>query len=154
MMLSKANLLDILEGNRRLTVRTIEAFPEDKLFNFTAAETMRPFSKMVTEILGIEKAYVRGIALNEWEWDPNEFDINTKSDLLAACEKVRNETVELWDRMTEDRLNTVEKDPFFGPAISHFDRLMYNLENEIHHRGQGFVYLRELGIEPPAFYER
>ncbi|MFD1732208.1 DinB family protein [Deinococcus malanensis] len=28
------------------------------------------------------------------------------------------------------------------------------MENEIHHRGQGFVYLRLLGIEPPAFYER
>ncbi len=35
-----------------------------------------------------------------------------------------------------------------------FERLLYGLENEIHHRGQGFVYLRELGIEPPAFYER
>jgi uncharacterized damage-inducible protein DinB len=26
--------------------------------------------------------------------------------------------------------------------------------NEIHHRGQGYVYLRALGIEPPRFYER
>jgi uncharacterized damage-inducible protein DinB len=26
--------------------------------------------------------------------------------------------------------------------------------NEIHHRGQGYVYLRTLGIEPPPFYER
>ena len=26
--------------------------------------------------------------------------------------------------------------------------------NEIHHRGQGYVYLRALGIEPPPFYER
>jgi uncharacterized damage-inducible protein DinB len=32
--------------------------------------------------------------------------------------------------------------------------LLYFLDNEIHHRAQGFVYLRELGIEPPAFYRR
>ena len=28
------------------------------------------------------------------------------------------------------------------------------IDNEIHHRGQGYVYLRALGIEPPPFYER
>ena len=28
------------------------------------------------------------------------------------------------------------------------------LRHEIHHRGQGYVYLRALGIEPPPFWER
>ena len=32
--------------------------------------------------------------------------------------------------------------------------LLYVIDNEIHHRGQGYVYLRALGIEPPPFYER
>ena len=32
--------------------------------------------------------------------------------------------------------------------------LLYWIDNEIHHRGQGYVYLRALGIEPPAFWER
>jgi uncharacterized damage-inducible protein DinB len=31
---------------------------------------------------------------------------------------------------------------------------LYAIDNEIHHRGQGYVYLRALGIEPPPFYER
>ena len=31
---------------------------------------------------------------------------------------------------------------------------IYAVDNEIHHRAQGYVYLRALGIEPPAFYER
>jgi uncharacterized damage-inducible protein DinB len=35
-----------------------------------------------------------------------------------------------------------------------YDLLLYIVDNEIHHRGQGYVYLRELGIEPPPFYER
>ena len=30
----------------------------------------------------------------------------------------------------------------------------YFLDNENHHRGQGYVYLRSLGIEPPPFWER
>ena len=32
--------------------------------------------------------------------------------------------------------------------------LLYVIDNEIHHRGQGYVYLRALGTEPPHFYER
>lgn len=32
--------------------------------------------------------------------------------------------------------------------------LLYVIENEVHHRGQGYVYLRSLGVEPPAFYDR
>ena len=34
------------------------------------------------------------------------------------------------------------------------DLILYVIDNEIHHRGQGYVYLRALGIEPPPFYER
>jgi uncharacterized damage-inducible protein DinB len=30
----------------------------------------------------------------------------------------------------------------------------FSIDNEIHHRGQGYVYLRALGIEPPGFYDR
>jgi len=67
-MLSRTALLEILEGNRRLTIRTIESFPEKELFTFTAVESMRPFSEMVLEILGIETGYIRGIATNEWDW--------------------------------------------------------------------------------------
>ena len=32
--------------------------------------------------------------------------------------------------------------------------ILYVIDNEIHHRGQGYVYLRALGIEPPPFYDR
>jgi uncharacterized damage-inducible protein DinB len=35
-----------------------------------------------------------------------------------------------------------------------YDLLLYGIDNEIHHRGQGYVYLRSLGIAPPAFFER
>jgi uncharacterized damage-inducible protein DinB len=32
--------------------------------------------------------------------------------------------------------------------------VLYVIDNEVHHRGQGYVYLRALQIEPPAFYDR
>ena len=38
-----------------------------------------------------------------------------------------------------------------GPVYSF---IFYWIDNEIHHSGQAYVYLRSLGIEPPAFYDR
>jgi uncharacterized damage-inducible protein DinB len=34
------------------------------------------------------------------------------------------------------------------------ENIFYFIDNEIHHRGQGYVYLRALGIEPPFFWTR
>jgi uncharacterized damage-inducible protein DinB len=35
-----------------------------------------------------------------------------------------------------------------------YELIAYVIDNEIHHRGQGYVYLRALGIAPHPFYER
>ena len=155
MAISKAEFTEILEGNRRLTIRTIEAFPEDKLFDYAPVEPLRPFSAMVKEILNVERAFMRGIALDDWEYKDTLSEISTKADLLAACEKMRGETYEIWSPVTDEKLTEVKEDPFFGAGQqSHIERLQYALENEIHHRGQGYIYLRMLGIEPPVFYIR
>lgn len=153
-MLNPSQLLEILEGNRRLTIRTLQAFTEPDLFAFKV-EGMRPFAAMIVEILGIEDGYVKGIATGEWIYNPDAFKgITTAEGLVEACESVRRQTVALWPQITAARLATVEQDPFFGGEMSHFDRLQYALENEIHHRAQGYVYLRMRGVEPPAFWER
>jgi uncharacterized damage-inducible protein DinB len=154
MLMTLKQFREILDVNRRLTIRAIEAFPEDKLFTFAPIEPLRPFSKMILEITDVERAYTRGIALDEWEYSQPYAGVSTKAELLNACHETMNDVQKWWPKITEERLHTVIKDPFFGGEMSHFDRLHYALENEIHHRGQGFIYLRLLGIEPPAFWDR
>ena len=39
------------------------------------------------------------------------------------------------------------------PGVLH-NLILYVIDNEVHHRGQGYVYLRALKMEPPAFYDR
>ena len=70
----------------------------------------------------------------------------------------------LWDESTE-QLNALwpqipplrfrETLTAFGQytGVLH-DLILYVVDNEIHHRGQGYVYLRALGIAPPPFYDR
>ena len=60
---------------------------------------------------------------------------------------------ELWPQIPPARFQ--ETLTAFGqyPGVLH-DLILYVIDNEIHHRGQGYVYLRALGIEPPPFFNR
>lgn len=154
-LLDPARLLEILEGNRSLTLRTIEAFSEEKLFRYSPAEPLRPFAEMVKELLHLELAFVRGIATGEWVLEEPYQVVQAKEELLRACVAVREQTRAYWPSITTERLLIVEADPFFGAGEQVlFARLFYALENEIHHRAQGYIYLRMLGTEPPFFWER
>ncbi len=153
-LLTPSKLLEIMEGNRRLTVRTLELFPEPELFTY-APPGMRPAADLFKEILGTTLDNVRGFATGEWQFTFRGKEASTKQALLAAYEEVRLETRELWEHVTAERLTAVEDDGWgYAPPMPNIDRITYCLENEIHHRGQCYVYLRQLGTEPPAFYVR
>ena len=145
------DLLKNWQGHRRLTRRTIEAFPEDKLFQFSVGG-MRPFSEMAWEFLRMAGPVVGGVATGKWQ----EYDRPkpaTKSELLRLWDEATVELNDNFGRIPAHRFSEVDK--AFGqwesPGLM---TIQYAIDNEIHHRGQGFVYLRALGIEPPAFWER
>lgn len=152
----KDEFLRAWEGNRRLTLRVARAFPEGKLMTYAPTEPLRPFGAMLDEIARMEQAYVRGLAEDEWSWDPNDPPRATNAaGAIAFLEEVRAYTLQVWERISTDTLLTVRNDPFFfGSSRRPYDWLFYCLENEIHHRGQAYIYLRHLGVQPPPFWER
>lgn len=150
-VLTASDILKNWQGHRSLTRRVIDAFPEDKLFSFSIGG-MRPFSEMAWEFIRMAVPIVDGVSTGKWE----EFQgtkPTTKRDLL-----------ELWDLQTaglNERFSHIpphrftEVDKAFGQwESSGMNTIQYAIDNEIHHRGQGYVYLRALGIEPPPFWER
>ena len=144
-------LLKHWQEHRRLTRKVIEAFPEDQLFHFSVGG-MRPFSEMTWEFIRMATPIVDGVSTGEWK----EFS-GTKPTTKAGL-------LHLWDQQTTE-LNTrfpsipphrfAELDTAFGawtnPGVA---TIQYAVDNEIHHRGQAYVYLRALGIEPPSFWQR
>ena len=152
----KAEFLAQWEGNRRLTIRVARAFPADQLFTFRPTEALRPFGVMLDEIARMELAYVRGLAEDKWAYDPQDPPRPTDAaGAIAFLEETRAYTRRAWAAIPESTLVTPRKDAFFfGADKRPYDWLVYCVENEIHHRGQGYIYLRELGVEPPPFWER
>jgi uncharacterized damage-inducible protein DinB len=144
-------LLAHWQGHRRLTRRVIDAFPEDQLFSFTIG-SMRPFGAMAVEILGIAEPMVRGIVTDTWQPLDHSGEL-PKREILQRWDNSTEEINRLWPQIPHARfLETMTAFGQFPGRV--YDLLLYAIDNEIHHRGEGYVYLRALGIEPPPFYER
>ena len=129
----------------------IEAFPDDQLFSFTPAPPIRSFGQLCWEIHGQSEEVVVGLVEGRWSSPTWEALPSTrKADLLQA-----------WDALSA-RIET--EIPGVPPARyeqqSSFHRenepaleiALGEIANEIHHRGQGMVYLRLLSIQPPDFW--
>ena len=139
------------QGHRRLTRRVIEAFPEDQLFTFSVGG-MRAFGALAMEMITMAEPMVRGVVTGEWEqsWDRQE---RPKAEVLRVWDEGTRAIDELWPRIPVERFH--ETITAFGQYEGKvYDLLLYVIDNEIHHRGQGYVYLRALGIEPPPFHDR
>ncbi len=144
-------LLNHWLGHRRLTRKMIEAFPEEKFFQFSIGG-MRSFGLMAAELLGMEVPVVKGLATGEWA-SFNESKPDTKAELL-----------QIWDAQTEELTTSFPQIPASSFTEMHkafgkwempgINLVQYVIDNQIHHRGEGYVYLRALGIEPPAFWDR
>lgn len=144
-------LLEHWEGHRRLTRRVIEAFPEDQLFSFSVG-SMRPFGMLAMEMLSMAAPTVKGVVSGEWdEYAYREAQL--QEEVLRLWDESTEQLNALWPEIPPERFQ--ETVTAFGQwTMPVYDLLLYVIDNEIHHRSQGYVYLRALDIEPPAFYER
>lgn len=140
------------QGHRRLSRRVIEAFPDDQLFTFSVAG-MRPFGEIANELLQMAAPMVRGMATGTWEPYGAGSVASSKEEILTSWDESTVLMEESWRQIPVERFHETLTafGQYTGPG---FELLLYCVDNEIHHRGQGYVYLRALGIEPPHFWER
>ncbi|MEO8200806.1 MAG: DinB family protein [Gemmatimonadota bacterium] len=139
------------QGHRRVTRRYIEVFPEEAMFKYSIGG-MRTFAQFVMEFVGMGVPTLRGMTTGAWD-----------SEKLPTPD-TKSEMLNLWDKNTEEINRLFAQIPPDGFQKSHnafgqwemkgHELLLYIIDNEIHHRAQGSVYLRSVGIEPPAFYDR
>ncbi|MEQ1855676.1 MAG: DinB family protein [Longimicrobiales bacterium] len=151
MFISVPDMLAHWQGHRRLTRRVIEAFPDDKLFTFSLGG-MRTFGELANELLFMAAPMAHGLATLDWKgYQPRAG--KTKAELLASWDASTKDIDEFWAQIPVSRFQ--ETLTSFGQytGAGHW-QILYIVDNEIHHRGQGYVYLRALGVTPPPFWER
>ncbi|KGE13236.1 DinB family protein [Sphingobacterium deserti] len=151
-ILTKAEFLTHWLGHRALTRRTIEKFPEPDLFSYNIGG-MRTFADLIKELLSIAEPGLRGIVQQKEEPYNHDIPLNTKADLLARWDEDTPKIIELFGQIPEEDFHK-DYNLFGEYKFPIYSNLLYFVDNEIHHRAQGFVYLRALGIEPPFFWDR
>jgi hypothetical protein len=139
------------EPHRRLTRRVINAFPDDKLFSFSVGG-MRPFGTLAMEMVTMAVPMVQGAVSGDWDASSSR-DARPKPELLRLWDESTEQLNAMWPKIPPHRFR--ETLTAFGQytGVLH-DLILYVIDNEVHHRAQGYVYLRALGIEPPPFYDR
>lgn len=152
-VITSTELLEHWQGHRSLTRRVIEKFPEQEFFNHSIGG-MRTFAEMTMELLGITAPGVREIVSGKTSEFKESFEHNNrKENLLKFWDETTDEINRLWPQIPVEDFHKEIKifGQYDGTVLS---SILYFIDNEIHHRAQGYVYLRSLGIEPPFFWER
>lgn len=152
-VITPEDLLKHWQGHRALTRRVIELFPEKDFFEFSIGG-MRPFAKLVDELLAIATPALKGIVNRDSKpYTEGTEKLIFKAQYLEKWDEATAEINQYWEKLSIEDFN--EMFNLFGqyefPIIHN---ILYFIDNEVHHRGQGYVYLRALNIEPPFFWER
>jgi uncharacterized damage-inducible protein DinB len=151
-IITKAELLKHWQGHRSLTRRVIDAFPEKDLFEFSIGG-MRPFSLLAQELISIAGPGLQGIVNRVEEPYQESVNLKTKQEILDQWDKTTQAVDQYFNQIKEEDFH--DSFNLFGQYTSPvYENILYFIDNEIHHRGQGYVYLRALNIEPPHFWER
>lgn len=152
-IITSTELLSHWQGHRSLTRKCIEVFPEKEFFEY-ALGGMRTFSKLTEEMLAVSLPGLRQLVTREAEELNEKLDHqNSKKRILELWDDATTEINRLWQMIPEDKFHdeVMTFGAYPGTVLS---SILYFIDNEIHHRGQAYVYLRTLGIEPPYFWER
>lgn len=151
-VISQQELLAHWQGHRDLTRRIIAAFPENDFFNFRIGG-MRPFSEMTAELLSIAGPGMKEIATGRQAEFEDLKNLKTKEEFLKLWDESTATINEYWNQVPAEKFHDHIKafGQYEGTVIS---TILYYIDNEIHHRAQGYVYLRALGVEPAPFWDR
>jgi uncharacterized damage-inducible protein DinB len=156
-IISPAQLLEHWQGHRSLTRRVIETYPAGKLFNYSIGG-MRTFAQLISEMTDLAAGGIEGIATGQWKPVEELGHItgnapDTKEGILTLWDKITVQINLLWKHIPISRFQEVEM-AFGAYEGTVYSTLLYIIDNETHHRGQAYVYLRSLGITPPPFWDR
>ncbi len=140
-----------------IAMRVIAAFPEEALDRVLVPNMRTPKQLIVhlyqTGIRSLAEGVAAGeITTKEEEEAPTVERLRTRDAVLAFCRDSWEAAERAAAGVTDAQLAGKVKTPWGAPVDA--GRLMGAIGDELfHHRGQLYVFLRILGIQPPDMYD-
>ena len=149
--MDKESLLRYWHNVRQLTIKLLDEFPANSFDSRPAPEIMT-VSQQFKHILKVELYIRQGFLTDLWQ-DPDEIAGNMfEKEMLKEKLKIENQkTLRLLSEMPAGKFLKVRKTPFGN--LSGEILLQVAVDEEIHHRGNLYTYLRCLGKVPPQMIQ-
>ncbi len=141
-MSKSAQLIDYLMSHREVT-NELAAKIEPKDYTFKPTPTSMEAQKLVQHIL--ESTYTFARLANKQE--PEKlFEENDAADLTERAHVYTEATMKLLSKLSdEDFEQTIDVSHIFGREMTAGQLLNMAIDHEINHKGNLFVYVREMG---------
>ena len=145
-------LWDVMRMRHGVGLRCVEALPADQL-DAHPVKDMRTPKELVVHMYVYLRAAPESILTGTLEYDEQQTlaAIRTKQDLVKFVEQCWKAADAAVGKLTDTHLASSIRVPWGemeAPAM--FGSVQ---EEYLHHRGQLYAYLRQLGVEPPVNYD-
>jgi uncharacterized damage-inducible protein DinB len=138
-----------LKAEHATTMQLLDCCPEDKL-GWRIHEKCMPFGEHFHHqySAGI---YLFNVAAGKETKGEKPAVPTTKKELREACEKLYEQTVQLWKSLSPRDLATQRDFMGMGNHAA-VEFLRWHISHLVHHRGQLQMYLRVMGASCPSIY--
>jgi uncharacterized damage-inducible protein DinB len=132
------------------TIKVIKTAPGEK-FDWRPVESVMTLGELLGHLVDGEHFLVTAALTGAGERSPHDLkSCHTADQIVEIFDAQHRGLVEQVSQLDDDQLH--EEIELFGRRLKRTTLLWGATEHEIHHRGQLFVYLRILGLEPPSPY--
>jgi uncharacterized damage-inducible protein DinB len=145
--MTKNSIIKYWQNVRALTLDLLGKFPDDQM-SYRPATGVRSVGAQFDHILAVELYIRKGITENIWGPTPTPgLGITQKTDLYGALGREHQETTSVLHMLPESAFEAIYQTKF--GKVSGEGLVYLGIDEEIHHRGNLYVYLRMLGITAP-----
>jgi uncharacterized damage-inducible protein DinB len=147
----KSSIIKYWNNMRRLTLRSLDTFPDDK-FEFRPVDGVRNVAELFDHMLEVELYIRKGLLHGDWIRLPYLGPVSSEKQVMRQhLVREHERTSEMLHELPEGRFMKLYETPF--GRISGEGQIYVAIDEEIHHRGNLYTYLRILGIEPPQMVQ-
>lgn len=152
-MTSQNQLVSYFLSHRNVTIELAEKISRDH-YDYKPAETSMSAEELVKHIFSSFLMFAtiikegNGSALQNM---PKE----EETDLIKLAKTYTEKTTNILSELTDEQLNReIDLTASFGRYVTGAALLQLAMEHEIHHKGNLFVYVREMGHTDLPFYQQ
>ena len=146
------DLREHLERYRQVTLQVLDLVSDDQLAWRPGAESYS-LGQQLLHIAQAEDLHAHGLFESDWNFERARFPKEpiTRDYLRTYFGRVRDYTRTQLDSLSERRLSDISSAPDAPVEWTLRSGLWFILEHELHHRGQVWLYLRQMGITAPFY---